>query len=104
MRDPTYYAERYRETHALRAQLAEDLRNLNAMDIVPSTTNFLLCQLRPDRPEAATVIETCEARGLFLRDASTMGRQLGLRALRIAVKDRETNSRMVGILRHALCT
>jgi len=103
LQDPTYYAERYRETHALRAQLAEDLRTLNAMDIVPSTTNSLLCQLRPDRPEAATVIETCEARGLFLRDLSTMGRQLGPRALRIAVKDRETNSRMVGILRHALC-
>jgi hypothetical protein len=37
-----------------------------------------------------------------LRDAAIMGRRLGTRALRIAVKDVVTNRRMVAIIRHAL--
>lgn len=82
---------------------APGLQTLNAMEIVPSTTNFILCHLRPDGPDAATVIERCEADGLFLRNASTMGTQPGSHALRIAVKDRETNCRMVEILTHVLC-
>jgi hypothetical protein len=38
-----------------------------------------------------------EREGLFLRDASTMGAQLGTHAVRIAVKDRLTNQRMLEI-------
>jgi histidinol-phosphate/aromatic aminotransferase/cobyric acid decarboxylase-like protein len=101
LQDPAYYAARYRETHQLRHQLGKWLKALN-WEIVPSVTNFLLCHLPAEGPDAATVIARCRERGLFLRDAATMGSQLGERAIRVAVKDAATNRRMVRILGEVL--
>jgi histidinol-phosphate/aromatic aminotransferase/cobyric acid decarboxylase-like protein/N-acyl-L-homoserine lactone synthetase len=97
LQDPDYYAAKYRETHQLRRQLAEWLAPLK-WDIIPSVTNFLLCLLPAEGPDAASLIARCRDRGLFLRDASTMGTQLGERAIRLAVKDAATNRRMVEII------
>jgi histidinol-phosphate/aromatic aminotransferase/cobyric acid decarboxylase-like protein len=96
--DPGYYEARYAETRALRAALANALQSLS-WDIVPGVANFLLCHLPVAGAPAAEVVEKCRAHGLFLRDASTMGSQLGRHALRIAVKDSATNTRMLQILR-----
>ena len=101
IREPDYYAARYRETHELRRDLIESLRALK-WEIVPSVTNFILCHLPTDGPDAATVIARCRERGLFLRNASTMGSQLGDRAIRVAVKDAATNRRMMQILGEVL--
>ncbi len=102
LEDPAYYRQRGAETATLRQLLIRELRALDAMEIVPSTTNFVLCRLHPDRPEAAALIERCEAEGLFLRAAGDLGTGLGARDLRVAIKDAETNSRMVEILGRAL--
>ena len=97
LQEPEYYAARYTETTTLREQLAERLRRLN-WEIVPGIANFILCHLPTNGPGAATLVSRCHRHGLFLRDASVMGSQLGAHALRIAVKDSETNERMVEIL------
>ncbi len=97
LREPGYYAQRYAETIGLRKQLVAQLRDLG-LEIVPGIANFILCQLPPDGPDAATVVRRCRAHGLFLRDASVMGTQLGTHALRIAVKDGQTNSRIVDLV------
>jgi histidinol-phosphate/aromatic aminotransferase/cobyric acid decarboxylase-like protein/GNAT superfamily N-acetyltransferase len=97
LQDPEYYAARYAETAALREALAGDLALLG-LEIVPGIANFILCHLPPDGPNAAEVVKRCRERQLFIRDAGTMGSQLGTRTLRIAVKDRETNKKMVEIL------
>jgi histidinol-phosphate/aromatic aminotransferase/cobyric acid decarboxylase-like protein len=97
LQDESYYAARYRETAALRAELTADL----PFDVIPGSANFLLCHLGDDMPAAADVVARCREQGLFIRDASTMGASLGKRAIRIAVKDRETNRRMIEILRSA---
>ena len=102
LEDPAYYTSRYQETHRLRQELAKALQAVSPMEIIPSVANFLLCHLPPDGPNAATVVERCRATGLFLRDAASMGSQLGHYALRVAVKDAETNHRMVEILSAAL--
>jgi histidinol-phosphate/aromatic aminotransferase/cobyric acid decarboxylase-like protein/GNAT superfamily N-acetyltransferase len=95
--DPGYYAARYAETRALREEFAIALQSLS-WDVIPGVANFLLCHL-PVAASAAEVVEKCRAHGLFLRDASTMGSQLGRHAVRIAVKDSATNLRMCQILR-----
>ena len=97
LQDPDYYALRYRETHELREELSGLLRSLG-WKAVPGVANFVLCDLPDDGPDAATVTVRCREKGLFLRDASSMGTRLGRRAVRIAVKDRETNRRMLEIL------
>ncbi|NBU08543.1 MAG: aminotransferase class I/II-fold pyridoxal phosphate-dependent enzyme [Proteobacteria bacterium] len=97
LQDPAYYAARYAETAALREQFAVQLRKLG-LKTVPGIANFILCQLPSHGPDAATVVKQCRKHGVFLRDASVMGSQLGTHALRIAVKDAETNGRIVDCL------
>jgi histidinol-phosphate/aromatic aminotransferase/cobyric acid decarboxylase-like protein len=102
LQDADYYAARYAETHRLRDELAEEISELAGWEVLPGVANFLLCHLPENGPDAATVVKACRARGLFLRDASVMGRSLGKHALRIAVKDGETNERIVATLGRVL--
>jgi histidinol-phosphate/aromatic aminotransferase/cobyric acid decarboxylase-like protein len=102
LKDPDYYAARYAETHRLRDELAAQVEEVTGWEVLPGVANFLLCHLPEDGPDAATIVKQCRARGLFLRDASAMGRGLGKYVLRIAVKDGETNARVVAILARVL--
>jgi histidinol-phosphate/aromatic aminotransferase/cobyric acid decarboxylase-like protein/GNAT superfamily N-acetyltransferase len=101
LEDPEYYAARYRETQELRESLADELRSLG-FDVVPSVANFLLCHLAEESPDAATISRRCREHGLYVRDAGEISALLGTRALRIAVKDEETNRRMVRVLADVL--
>lgn len=101
LHDPEYYTARYSETRTLREGLARELERLG-LEVVPGVANFLLCHLPKAGPYAATVVEECRAHGLFLRDAAGMGQQLGTHAVRIAVKDAETNRRIIEILAQVL--
>jgi histidinol-phosphate/aromatic aminotransferase/cobyric acid decarboxylase-like protein len=100
LEDAAYYAAKYAETRVLRRQLVESLAPLN-WDIVPGAANFILCHLPESGPDADTVIARCRAQGLFLRNVASMGTIFDNRALRLAVKDADTNRRMVEILRAA---
>jgi histidinol-phosphate/aromatic aminotransferase/cobyric acid decarboxylase-like protein/GNAT superfamily N-acetyltransferase len=101
--DPEYYAARYRETRVLQEALADALRELGIV-VYPSVANFLLCHL-PDRgPDAATVCRRCRTRDVFLRDAGEISQSLGSHVVRIAVKDRLSNSRIIETLQWALAT
>jgi len=102
LQDPEYYAARYQETRRLRDELMANLSALNEMEIIPGMANFVLCHLPSDGPNAAIVCERCRKHGLFLRNASNMSSRLGEHALRIAVKDAETNRRIVEILARVL--
>ena len=95
LQDRDYYADRYRQTHALRAELAAALSELH---VIPGAANFLLCHLPEDGPTAAEVVARCRDQQLFIRDAANMGTNLGKYAIRIAIKDRATQQRMIAIL------
>jgi histidinol-phosphate/aromatic aminotransferase/cobyric acid decarboxylase-like protein/GNAT superfamily N-acetyltransferase len=102
LRIPEYYAARYQETHRLREELVAELAAKARLEFVPSVANFVLGHLPPDGPDAATVCRRCRAEGVYLRDVSNMGRRLGAHALRIAVKDRQANRRIIATLTRAL--
>lgn len=97
LENPDYYLARYAETDRLRERLAQDLARMG-WEVMPSVANFLLCQLPASWPAAAVLVKCCREQGLYLRDAGPMGANLGDRALRIAVKDKVTNQRMIEIL------
>ncbi|HUR46861.1 MAG TPA: aminotransferase class I/II-fold pyridoxal phosphate-dependent enzyme [Candidatus Saccharimonadales bacterium] len=101
LQDPGYYAARYSETARLRMGLGKALLRLG-WKVHPGIANFLLCQLPEKSLTAAELVERCQQRGLFLRDASAMGTNLGPRVVRIAVKDEPTNARMIDILRSVI--
>ena len=99
--DAGYYAAKYAETRALRTGLMTALKSFG-WEIIPGVANFILCHLPDSGPAAETVIARCRERGLFLRNVSSMGTNLGDRALRIAVKDAATNQRMLAIIAEAV--
>ena len=101
--DREYYAARYCETRVLRENLATGLRSIG-LDVVPGAANFLLCHLPEQAPDAATVSRRCRKRCVYLRDAGEISPGLGSHALRIAVKDEQTNRIMVDALREAICS
>lgn len=96
-----YYERRWRETHVLREELESWLSELG-WDVVPGCANFLLCHLPIDGPPAAVLIAECRRRDLFLRDVSNMGHVFDAHVLRVAVKDAESNARMVDIVREVV--
>jgi histidinol-phosphate/aromatic aminotransferase/cobyric acid decarboxylase-like protein/GNAT superfamily N-acetyltransferase len=102
LRDPDYYASRYAETHLLRRQLARELEAFG-WHVVPGEANFLLAHLPGGGIQASDLVKCCRGYGLFLRDASAMGSDLS-DAVRVAVKDAQTNARMVAILGSILRT
>jgi histidinol-phosphate/aromatic aminotransferase/cobyric acid decarboxylase-like protein len=94
-----YYQSRYDETRQLRRQLIKGLRRLDPdWDLLGSQANFVLCQLPPSGPSATTLIEQCRERGLYLRDVEGMGTRMGRYMIRIAVKDEETQKRMLELM------
>jgi histidinol-phosphate/aromatic aminotransferase/cobyric acid decarboxylase-like protein len=101
LQDGPYYAARYAETHALRKHLAGQLQHLG-WQVVAGTANFLLCHLPESGPSAEQLVQECRRHGLFLRNAVSMGSQLGARAIRMAVKDAATNDRMLRMINAAL--
>jgi len=101
LQDPDYYESRYAETIKLREQLVAGLKLLG-LEIIPGIANFILCHLDSHGIEARTVVERCREHGVFLRDAGAMGSQLGSHALRIAVKDAQSNQRMIEVLASVL--
>ncbi len=102
LKSPDYYAGRYQETHVLRAALVEELNRLGITETVPGIANFVLFYLPDHSPDTATVLERCREQGLYLRDVKAMGSSMGEGAVRLAVKDADTNQRMINILRDAL--
>lgn len=97
LHERAYYAARWQETHALRADLARGLSALG-LDVVEGCTNFVLAHLPDAAPTAAEVARRAAAVGLFLRDLSNVGTVLGERAIRVAVKDAPTQARMLALL------
>lgn len=98
LRATDYYEGRYRETHALRAELAARLRALPGFRVFDSVANFLLCIVDNPLWTPTAIVEACAARGLFIRDASGMSAGRRVSAIRLAVKDAETNARMADIM------
>lgn len=80
----------------LRRSLVSSLKQtIPEIELFESVANFVLVLLPPQGPDAATVVESCRAHDVYLRDAGRTSNMLGTHALRIAVKDESTNLRIV---------
>lgn len=98
LKDTDYYEKCYQKTHLLRERLAHELTTLCGIHTLSGTANFILCEIQKHLKKNS-LLEQCKHQGLFLRDVASMGSSLEKNIIRIAVKDEETNKRMVGILR-----
>jgi histidinol-phosphate/aromatic aminotransferase/cobyric acid decarboxylase-like protein len=97
IQDPDYYEQRYRETAVYREHLTKRL-SLLGFKTYQSVANFLLIEMPPYCGAAKEFVIACRKDGLYLRDVSSMGRNLTSRMIRVAVKSAATNERMLGIM------
>jgi histidinol-phosphate/aromatic aminotransferase/cobyric acid decarboxylase-like protein/GNAT superfamily N-acetyltransferase len=99
-----YYRARWEETRTLRAELVEGLRTAGVDEIVPGVANFVLFHQPPGAPSPGSILGTCRRAGLYVREIRPRREDGSAEepALRLAVKDRETNRRMLEILAGAL--
>lgn len=97
LRDKDYYVQRWEETRKLCQQLRASL-TLLGLEVGPGLANFLMVRLPIAwQVRASDVVEACQTSGLFLRKVASMG-CCDPQVLRIAVKDKATNERMIEIL------
>ncbi|MFJ8828177.1 aminotransferase class I/II-fold pyridoxal phosphate-dependent enzyme [Streptomyces sp. NPDC102467] len=103
LRDPGYYADRLAHTHRLRRQLAADLAGVDASVLVEeSVANFLTLTLPTGGPSAAALVAQCRRHDVYLRDLSPLSTAYEERTVRVAVRDRAENARIVAAYRAAL--
>ena len=98
-----YYEECYQQTHLLRKAFAKNLLKIKSLSVLEGKANFILCYLPENGPDAATVVSKCKDFGLYLRDVSSMGDNFNKHTIRIAIKDKETNQRMLKIIKQVIC-
>ncbi len=102
LNDDEYYEKCYLETHVLRNEFVKQLLKINSIKITRTTTNFVLCHLPQHGANAEQIVSKCKKKGLYIRDISNMGTNIGKHTIRVAIKDRDTNHRMLKILRQVL--
>jgi len=101
LKDENYYTTKYSETYQLRKKLKEDLISIGILEIIEGVANFLLFYL-PASYSSELFLRFCQDENLFLRDVGNMGKSLGANAIRIAIKDGETNNKMIQIMKKAM--
>jgi histidinol-phosphate/aromatic aminotransferase/cobyric acid decarboxylase-like protein/N-acyl-L-homoserine lactone synthetase len=102
LKDREYYQQQYATTHKLRQLLKQDLQELGIQEIIDGVANFLLFYLPAHFPSKDRFLEYCKRKNLYLRDVSNMGNNIEGNAVRIAVKDEQTQKKMIRIMKEAL--
>lgn len=102
LKEDRYYEKCYEQTRILKNEFAEKLMKIGSLEVIQSKANFVLCFLPENGPDAASVVSRCKEMGLYLRDVSNMGNNFNKHTIRIAIKDKETNQRMLEIIKHVL--
>lgn len=102
LKEDHYYQKCYEQTHILREEFCKELLKFTSLEVLQSKANFILCYLPENGPDAASIVSKCKEMGLYLRDVSNMGNNFNRHTIRIAIKDPETNQRMLEIIKQVL--
>ncbi|MDX2066440.1 MAG: histidinol-phosphate transaminase [Fimbriimonadaceae bacterium] len=100
LRDSAYYRARADETAVLRAELSEALAATDGIEVVPSVTNYVMARL--PRPVAADLAAFTASRGVFIRNCDSLSPRMRGHYIRVAVKPREQNVRIIDAIRAGL--
>ena len=102
LKQEDYYIKKYQETHELRDKLELQLKQIGIDEIIPGIANFIMFHVGNDKFSASRIVNECKLKKLYLRDLSGMGTSFEDDAIRMAVKDLNTNNKMIEILRECL--
>tara|TARA_Y100000994_G_scaffold195839_1_gene165443 strand:- start:456 stop:1586 length:1131 start_codon:yes stop_codon:yes gene_type:complete len=95
LKQEDYYLKKYQETHALRDKLELELKQIGIDEIIPGIANFIMFHVSNDKFSASRIVNECKKKKLYLRDLSVMGASFEDNAIRMAVKDIDTNKKMI---------
>ena len=102
LKQEDYYIKKYQETHELRDKLELQLKQIGIDEIIPGIANFIMFHVGNDKFSASRIVNECKLKKLYLRDLTGMGTSFEDDAIRMAVKDLNTNNKMITILRECL--
>ena len=102
LKQEDYYIKKYQETHELRDKLELQLKQIGIDEIIPGIANFIMFHVGNNKFSASRIVNECKLKKLYLRDLSRMGTSFEDDAIRMAVKDLNTNNKMIEILRECL--
>ena len=102
LKEDHYYQKCYEQTHLLREEFSKELLKFTPLEVLQSKANFILCYLPENGPDAASIVSKCKEMNLYLRDVSNMGNNFNKHTIRIAIKDKETNQKMLEIIKQVL--
>lgn len=91
--DPDYYQARYRETHALRTETLSSLQTLPGTKLFDSCASFYM--IKAAEQNASWIQQQLEQENIFVRHCDSMSTRFQDNFLRIAVKSRDQNHRIV---------
>jgi histidinol-phosphate/aromatic aminotransferase/cobyric acid decarboxylase-like protein len=77
--------------------LFKELQKLKFLKPYPASANFILCKLEDKKINARRLCDYCGAKGILIRDCSNF-RGLDNRFIRVAVRRREDNLRLLSCL------
>ncbi len=99
LKDKEYYGIKYAQTHELREEMMNALRDISGITVYPSHTSYFLIELVDQKLSAQKVIGALEQQGVFLRNCDSMSVQFKDNVIRIAVKNKEKNVRIIREIR-----
>lgn len=103
LKEEEYYNLKYQETHKLRDEMISALSKLECIKIYPSVANFFLVELLGKDLEAGKIVAELQKDQVYLRNTESMSLQFSSKFIRIAVKNEESNRRVINGLTKLLC-
>lgn len=98
LKDEKYYLDKYKETSRLREKMIDDLSKIKSIKIYPSVANFFLIELLNKEATSEEIVATLLRQNIYIRNTESMSTQFGGKFIRIAVKSKESNRKVVSEL------
>lgn len=102
LKDEGYYKEKYQETHKLRDEMITELSKIKSIKVYPSVANFFLLELLDEEAKSEDIVTRLRKQNIYIRNTESMSSQFGNKFLRIAVKDKDSNRKIVSELTRIL--
>lgn len=78
--------------------MVDELSKIKSIKIYPSVANFFLIELLNDKIKAEEIVQILRKQNIYIRNTDSMSSQFGNKFLRIAVKNRDSNRKIVSEL------
>jgi histidinol-phosphate aminotransferase len=103
LKDSEYYKEKWEETRKLRENTIKALKEIPNIKIYSGEGNFFLIELLNKLSgKAEEIVKKLSEKKVFVRNADSMSDQFHGSFVRIAVKDAETNKKIIAVLKEIL--